>query len=360
MKKVVILGAGKIGRMCAHLLQRSGDYAVTSVDAHASGLEWVRRHVPGVHCEQAAFDDAKAMDRVLAGQWAVISCAPFFCNPLIAERAKAHGVHYLDLTEDVAVTKKVMALAQGASTAFIPQCGLAPGYITIAANHLAKPMSEIHELRCRVGALPRNPTNQLKYNMTWSTNGLVNEYCNPCEALVDGKMTLLPPLENLEEFTLDGIEYEAFNTSGGLGSLGESLAGRARSVNYKTIRYPGHCKLIKFLLNDLGFIDHRQQLCDIFDRSIPSTTDDVIVILCVAIGVENGKLVEKIDSRRVPAKEINGKHWTGIQITTAAGVCAVLDMLKDGQVPQKGFVKMEDVSYDAFIANRFGREYAVR
>ena len=172
-------------------------------------------------------------------------------------------------------------------------------------------------------------------------------------------MTLLAALENHEEFTLDGIEYEAFNTSGGLGTLGESLAGRARNVNYKTIRYPGHCKLIKFLLNDLGFIDHRQQLCDIFDRSIPSTTDDVIVILCVAIGIENGKLVEKIDARRVPAATINGKHWTGIQITTAAGVCAILDMLKDGKVPTKGFVKMEDVNYDDFIANRFGRHYAV-
>ena len=107
------------------------------------------------------------------------------------------------------------------------------------------------------------------------------------------------------------------------------------------------------------FIDHRQQLCDIFDRSIPATSDDVIVILCVAIGIENGKLVEKIDSRRVPAATINGKHWTGIQITTAAGVCAVLDMLKDGKVPQKGFVKMEDVDYDAFIANRFGARYVV-
>ncbi|NBX26377.1 MAG: saccharopine dehydrogenase family protein, partial [Planctomycetes bacterium] len=152
MKKVVILGAGKIGRMCAHLLQRSGDYSVTSVDAHASGLEWVRKHVPGVHGEQAAFDDAKAMDRVLAGQWAVISCAPFFCNPLIAERAKAAGVHYLDLTEDVAVTKKVMALSQGAKSAFIPQCGLAPGFITIAGWHLAKGFDRIHDLKLRVGA----------------------------------------------------------------------------------------------------------------------------------------------------------------------------------------------------------------
>ena len=129
------------------------------------------------------------------------------------------------------------------------------------------------------------------------------------------------------------------------------------NVNYKTIRYPGHCKLVKFLLHDLGFIDHRPELCTIFERSIPQTKDDVIVIVCVAIGIEDGKLVEKIDARRVPAATINGKHWTGIQITTAAGVCAVLVMLKDGQVPQSGFVKMEDVGYDAFIANSFGKHY---
>jgi saccharopine dehydrogenase-like NADP-dependent oxidoreductase len=351
MKNVVIIGAGKIGRMAAHFLAQSGDYAVHVVDAHEGSWRGAVAGLPNATGATVDFANEAHLDAALKGKWALISCAPFFCNPLIAERAKAHGVHYLDLTEDVAVTKKVMSLAEGAATAFIPQCGLAPGYITIAANHLAKPMSEIHELRCRVGALPRNPTNQLKYNLTWSTNGLVNEYCNPCEALVDGKMTLLPPLENLEEFTLDGIEYEAFNTSGGLGSLGESLGGRARKV--------GHCKLIKFLLHDLRFIDRREELCNVFDRSIPATQDDVIVILCVAIGIENGKLVEKTDARRVPAKMIDGKHWTGIQITTAAGVCAVVDMLKDGQVPQKGFVRMEDVRYEDFIKNRFGREYAV-
>ena len=359
MKTVAIIGAGKIGRMAAHFLAKCGDYRVHVVDAHEPSWRESISGLAGATGATVDFSSAADIDAALKGAWALISCAPFFCNPMIAERAKAHGVHYLDLTEDVAVTKKVMDLAKGASTAFIPQCGLAPGYITIAANHLAKPMSEIHELRCRVGALPRNPTNQLKYNMTWSTNGLVNEYCNPCEALVDGKTALLAPLENLEEFTLDGIQYEAFNTSGGLGSLGESLAGRARNVNYKTIRYPGHCRLIKFLLHDLGFIDHRQDLCDILDRSVPTTKDDVIVILCVAIGVENGRLVEKIDARRVPAKTIDGKHWTGIQITTAAGVCAVLDLLKDGKVPEKGFVRMEDVRYEDFIANRFGREYAV-
>jgi saccharopine dehydrogenase-like NADP-dependent oxidoreductase len=359
MKNVVIIGAGKIGRMAAHLLARSGEYQVHVVDAHEHSWRDSIAGLAGATGATVDFAKQSDLDANLQGRWALISCAPFFCNPLIAERAKAHGVHYLDLTEDVAVTKQVMSLARDASTAFVPQCGLAPGYITIAANHLAKPMSEIHELRCRVGALPQFPSNQLKYNLTWSTNGLVNEYCNPCEALVDGKMTLLPPLENLEEFTIHGTEYEAFNTSGGLGSLGESLAGRARNVNYKTIRYPGHCKLMKFLLNDLGFIDRREELCTIFDRSVPATKQDVIVIVCVAIGIENGKLVEKTDARRVPAKEIDGKHWTGIQITTAAGVCAMLDLLNEGKIPQRGFVRMEDVRYEDFIENRFGRHYAV-
>jgi saccharopine dehydrogenase-like NADP-dependent oxidoreductase len=359
MKTVTIIGAGKIGKMAAHFLAHTKEYAVRCVDAHEGSWRSAVDGLPNTTGSTVDFSNGAQLDAALKGAWAVISCAPFACNRLIAERAKAAGTHYLDLTEDVAVTKDVMALAQGASTAFIPQCGLAPGYITIAANHLAAPMSEIHELRCRVGALPQFPSNQLKYNLTWSTAGLVNEYCNPCEALVDGKITLLPPLENLEEFTIHGTQYEAFNTSGGLGSLGESLAGKARNVNYKTIRYPGHCKLMKFLLQDLGFIDRREDLCDVFERAIPTTQDDVIVTVCVAIGIENGKLVEKTDARRIPACEIDGKHWTGIQITTAAGVCAVLDLLRDGKIPAKGVVRMEDIRYEDFMANRFGARYAV-
>ena len=179
MKKVLILGAGKIGRMCAHLLQHSGDYAVTSLDNSAAHLEWVSKNVTGVKCVNGRFDDIKALDANCAGQWAVVSCAPFHCNVLIAQKAKAHGAHYLDLTEDVAVTKQVIAMAQGANTAFIPQCGLAPGFITIAAWHLAKGFDKLHDLRLRVGALPRFPNNAMKYNLTWSTEGLLNEYCQP-------------------------------------------------------------------------------------------------------------------------------------------------------------------------------------
>ncbi|WP_225974751.1 saccharopine dehydrogenase family protein [Arachidicoccus ginsenosidivorans] len=108
----------------------------------------------------------------------------------------------------------------------MPQCGLAPGFISIAAYDLCQQFDSLQSVRLRVGALPQYPVNRLKYNLTWSTNGLVNEYCNPCDAIVDGKRTQVLPMEGLEHFMADGIDYEAFNTSGGLSALAEVLDGK--------------------------------------------------------------------------------------------------------------------------------------
>lgn len=358
MKTLVILGAGKIGRMVCHLMATCGDYQVRVGDAAAPAVEHLAKKYPAVEASVVAFDNAKSLDKILKGAWGVISCAPFHCNPIIAERARANGCHYFDLTEDVAVTQQVMKLAKGAKTAMAPQCGLAPGFITIVANHLIGPMKDVRDLRLRVGALPRFPSNRLKYNLTWSTEGLINEYCNPCEALQDGEMTLLPPLENLERLTIDGVEYEAFNTSGGLGTLATTLKGKARNVNYKTIRYPGHCDLIKLLLQDLQMKDHQQELGRIFDRALPTTFQDQIVVFVSATGSYRGRFTERTYAKTILHKVIDGENWSGIQITTAAGVCAVVDLLREGKLPQKGFVKMEQVKYEEFLANRFGSHYA--
>src|SRR5262249_59912821 len=118
---------------------------------------------------------------------------------------------------------------------FMPQCGLAPGFVAIAAFHLTREFESLEEVRLRVGALPLFPTNEMKYNLTWSTDGLINEYGNPCEAIHEGKMISVLPLEGLEHFSLDGIDYEAFNTSGGVGTLCETLDGRVAALDYKTI-----------------------------------------------------------------------------------------------------------------------------
>ena len=119
-------------------------------------------------------------------------------NPSI-EAARKAGTHYFDLTEDVEVTRAVRAIATGANHAFVPQCGLAPGFISIAAAELITHFDELRSVKLRVGALPQHPNNVLKYSLTWSTEGLINEYGNPCQAIVDGRVLDVAPLEGLEE-----------------------------------------------------------------------------------------------------------------------------------------------------------------
>ena len=358
MNELVILGAGTIGRMVCHLMVSCGDYAVRIADSAQGAVDVVTRRYPKLRGEVVDFGDGKSLDTFLKGAWAVISCAPYHCNPLIAQRAKALGVHYFDLTEDVEVTHQVKELAKSSKTLFAPQCGLAPGFITIVANHLMRSMTDVSDLRLRVGALPRYPSNRLKYNLSWSTEGLINEYCNPCESVEQGQLTTVPPLEQLERLTIDGVDYEAFNTSGGLGTLAITLKDRVKNVNYKTIRYPGHCELMKFLLQDLQMQDQQPLLRSIFDKSLPATFQDQIVIFVSATGKYLGRLTERIYAKTIYHQQIDGENWSGIQITTAAGVTAIVDMLRAGKLPSSGLLKMESVDYDAFLQNRFGKYYA--
>ncbi|MEZ5963616.1 MAG: saccharopine dehydrogenase C-terminal domain-containing protein [Planctomycetota bacterium] len=358
MKQIVVLGAGKIGRMVAHFLGRCGDYELRVGDAAADAVERVVAGLPHASGRAVDFSSGADLDSIMQGAQAVVSCAPFHCNPLIATRAKANGLHYLDLTEDVEVTKEVMELAKDAKTAFVPQCGLAPGFITITAVHLVKDMVDVTDLRLRVGALPRYPSNRLKYNLTWSTEGLINEYCQPCEVIENGELRSVPPLEGHETITIDGVEYEAFNTSGGLGTLAQTLAGKVRNVDYKSLRYPGHNYLVKFLLHDLQMRDHQEQLARIFERCLPTTFQDQIVIFVSATGTYRGRLTERTYARTVLHQRIDDQNWSGIQITTAAGVCTVLDLLMTGKLPNQGFVRQEQVDYVDFVENRFGRYYA--
>jgi len=358
MNELVILGAGKIGRMVCHFMATCGDYSVRVGDVAQGAVDALAKKYPQAKGQVVDFGNAASLDAILKGAWAVVSCAPYHCNPLIAQRAKQHGVHYFDLTEDVEVTHQVVELSKNSKTLFAPQCGLAPGFITIVANHLMRSMTDVSDLRLRVGALPRYPSNRLKYNLTWSTEGLINEYCNPCESVEHGQLTTVPPLEQLERLTIDGVDYEAFNTSGGLGTLAITLEDRVKNVNYKTIRYPGHCDLMKFLLHDLQMQEQQGLLRDIFEKSLPATAQDQIVIFVSATGKYQGRLTERTYAKTIYHQQFDGENWSGIQITTAAGVTAIVDMLRAGKLPTSGLLKMETVDYDAFLQNRFGKHYS--
>ncbi len=358
---ILLIGAGKIGQVAADLLNGSGDYDVTLADRDAAALDALAAHgQPGATSRYLALDVAnpQALRRALEGQYAVLSAAPFHLTAGIAEAARAMGVHYLDLTEDVASTQRIRALAEGATSVLIPQCGLAPGFISIVAADLAARFDRLDSVRMRVGALPAYPSNALNYNLTWSTEGVINEYIEPCEAIVDGRRVTVPALEEREEFALDGVLYEAFNTSGGLGTLCETLEGKVRTLNYRTIRYPGHAAIMKALLHDLRLADRRDVLKDILENAVPTTTQDVVIIFVTVAGWREGRLVQETYARKIYSAMVGGQIRSAIQITTASSLAAMLDLLAQGVLPQRGFLRQEDVKLADFLGNRFGAVYA--
>lgn len=357
MKDIVVIGAGKIGSTIARMLAHSGDYRVTVADRAEEQLAAIEKHA-AVTTAVVDIADAAAMKALLTGKFAVLSAAPYHLTVAIAEAAAGAGVHYLDLTEDVESTRQVKRIAENAKTAFIPQCGLAPGFISIVANDLASRFDTLDSVRMRVGALPQYPSNALNYNLTWSTDGVINEYIEPCEAIVEGALIEVPALEEREEFSLDGVTYEAFNTSGGLGTLCETLKGKVRTLNYRTIRYPGHAAIMKALLNDLGLRHRREVLKDIFENALPTTTQDVVIIFVTVSGRKGGRLIQETYANKVYSAPVAGALHSAIQITTAGSICAVLDMLADGSLRATGFIRQEEIALDAFLANRFGHYYA--
>jgi saccharopine dehydrogenase-like NADP-dependent oxidoreductase len=359
MHNVLLLGAGKIGTAIAKFLSHTGEYDILVGDVDERSLARVEG-TPRVHCIKLDSSSQPEIELAMRDRQSVLSALNFSFNPTVARAALNSGISYFDLTEDVATTRAVKMVAKDAKAGqiFMPQCGLAPGFVSIAAYHLAKQFDKLDTVRLRVGALPQFPTNEMKYNLTWSTDGLINEYGNPCECIYEGQLINSLPLEGLEHFSLDGVDYEAFNTSGGVGTLCETLEGKVRSLDYKTVRYLGHRDLMAFLMNELRMNDRRAILKDILENSVPITPQDVVLIFCTVTGWKDGYLTQVTDARKVYHGEFMGERASAIQITTAASICAVLDLHVAGKLPKQGFVKQEQVDLMDFLSNRFGCCYA--
>lgn len=353
---VLILGAGQIGQAIALKLLDAGGYDLLVADHNLSSLQRLQA-VTGLPI--AHVQDAAAMESVISGRYAVINALPFHQAVAVATLCARHGVHYFDLTEDVASTHAIHALARDARSVLMPQCGLAPGFIGIVGNELAGRLEVAQALRLRVGALPRFPQGSLRYSLTWSTEGLINEYCRPCEVIAQGQLTTVPALDGLEPVFIDGVEYEAFHTSGGLGMLPQTWQGRIEQLDYKTIRYPGHRAAMRLLLTELRLGERRDLLRELLEGAIASTQQDVIVILASATGQRAGRLVQESYCARITGTRLRGQTLSAIQHTTAASICTALDLVRSGRLAQRGFVQQESVVLADFLGNRFGRVYDV-
>ena len=293
MENILVLGSGRIGMGIAQSLIDSGDFHVALGDADAQAL--AVRAPKGAETLVVDAVEPETLEAAMSGRWAVINALPFFLNAKVAA-ARAQGLHYFDLSEDISATSEVREIAEGAGKLYVPQCGLAPGFVSIVAHHLLHGFDDVHDVRLKVGALAQFPDNALGYNLTWSTEGLINEYCNPCEIIHEGARREVLALEGLERFSLDGVNYEAFSTSGGIGSLCETLEGTVRNLNYKTVRYPGHRDMIQILARDLKLCENREIFKELIETGIPVTRQDVVIIFVTVTGMQGGLLSQEASS----------------------------------------------------------------
>ena len=189
-KSVAVVGGGKIGELIVAHLSRKYPVAVYDIDLKRAKICAGKK----AKAYKVNAKNRKELVSALKGKSLVINSCPHFMNLPIARAAKEAGVSYIDLSEDVKTGKVIQSLGKGFKGYFVPRCGVAPGFIQIVAGHIMRTYDFVDRASLRVGALPENPTNSLKYNLTWSTDGLINEYGNPCEGIQNGKLkTLQPP-----------------------------------------------------------------------------------------------------------------------------------------------------------------------
>jgi len=347
LRAVAVLGLGKVGLLAARLLDQLG-YVVTGHD-----LRLPTGPAP-FDLRTTDVSDTADLRAGLDGVDAVVSCLPYHRNRAVAAVAHALGIHYFDLTEDVATTEAIRSLAETSRGVMVPQCGLAPGFVGIVAASQAESFDRCRSIRMRVGALPQHPTGLLGYAFNWSPEGVVNEYLNDCEVIEDGVRKWVSPMEWKEQIYVAGTKLEAFTTSGGLGTMCETYLGRVDNLDYKTMRYPGHMDLMNFVFHELLLRERRELAGEILTYAKPPVDDDVVYIHVSSEGTVGGELRRVEYARALLPREVAGTTARAIAWTTASSVVAVIDLVRDGVLPRQGFLRQEQVPLDAFLRTPTG------
>ena len=358
MHKILLLGAGKIGEMIATLLTATGDYELRVGDIDSLALERLRRSVD-VPTMLLDADDSAGLSAAIEGCQSVISALSFRSNQSVAQAALADRGKLL---------RPDRGHRDGSGNSGI--CGDGPAGADLhapvrpgAGLHLDAGQRSHAEVRhVRRGPHARRRAAAVPVQRAELQSHLVHRRADQriLQSLPGDPRRphdRCPAAGRPGTFSLDGVHYEAFNTSGGLGTLCESLSGQVRELNYRTVRYRGHRDLMAFLLQDLRMAERREMLKEILERALPITLQDVVVIFCNVTGSQEGRFTQWSDARKIYSQTIGGRTWSAIQVTTAAGICAVLDLHVAGCLPRSGFVKQEQIDLAQFVHNRFGRYY---
>lgn len=363
MKHIYIAGAGGIGRALGLiLLHFRNDVTITFVDKHQSALDacghWFEdADVPHEYIRYERNDFAQ-LDKGATEIDVVADCLPGAVADKVAIFALNHQAHYINLTEHVAATRQIQDLAKGASTAFVLQCGLAPGYINVLACACFEKWKaltgkdEALEMTMRVGALSQHVEPPSYYAFTWSPIGVATEYVKPSIVVENHKLTEKPSLGGLSTRRIFGHEYEEALTSGGAASLPEYYKSSIQHISYKTLRYPGHFDYVLGLLEQ----DDKQQpsaLLRAMTQDIPLVQADKVILYANVKGYNAQGVLEAVESAlEISGKSLAGKHMKAIQTTTAGAMAQILTMLLDENIVCTGPVFQHQINTKDFLEGK--------
>lgn len=299
------------------------------------------------------------MDGIFNQADILLDCLPGTQAPKLAKFAKDYQLHYANLTEYVEETQKIIELAKDAKTGFILQTGLAPGYIDILANHLFQQfcidfnVEKVASLAFKVGALTNNAVAPHYYGFTWSPIGVATEYIKGAEVLRNFKKVNIPSLSERASIIIDGFTYEEDLTSGGAADLPNALAGKVHSLDYKTLRYPGHYAWIEEKISDLGAANNTiSALQTIMEKLIPHVEDDQIILYAAVEGKDsNGMLRRREFTKRILPKKIGGQRLRAIQLTTAVPLIQSAQLLLESSY--NGVLLQSQIDPKSFLNGDF-------
>jgi lysine 6-dehydrogenase len=366
--KILVLGAGRMGNgACFDLAHNSSEVeSVTVADANFVKAQTVAENVKSAKVSAIQLDvsDYEKCVSAMNEHDAVISCVNYWYNLELTKAAIEAETNFCDLGGNNYVVDAQLALnreAKEANVNIIPDCGLAPGMVSILAMHGANLFDETEEIHIRVGGLPQNPKPPLKYQLVFSVEGLINEYVETARVIRNGEIKEVESMTELESIRFEGFPtLEAFQTSGGTSTLPETFLGRVKELDYKTIRYAGHCERFKTIIDlglcsseeilaDYGKVIPRKVLTELLQKNLPADEPDYVLIRLEFIGTKNGNrkrlcydIVDKFDEQT---------NLSAMMRTTAFPASIIAQMMVRGDVRIRGATSQEKaIETEKFVA----------
>lgn len=376
--KILVLGAGRMGHGAVYDLAHNSPEVslVTVADADAAKAETVAETVGSKKVSAVKLDvsDREKTRELMRGHDAAISCVNYWFNPELSEIAIETETNFCDLGGNNSVVDRQLALderARAAGINIIPDCGLAPGMVSVLAMHGANRFDETREIHIRVGGLPQDPKPPLDYQLVFSVEGLINEYIEKARVIRDGRITEIESMTELETLSFEGFPaLEAFQTSGGTSTLPDTFLGRVENLDYKTIRYAGHCEKFKTMI-DLGLCSSEEIVVDsvkvkprkvfgeLLQKHLPADEPDYVLVRLEFEGRKNGELkrlrydiVDKFD-------ETTG--LSAMMRTTAFPASIIAQMMARGETAMRGATPQEKaIDAERFIAELDRRNIKIK